>query len=206
LKFRANRRRRAISEIMGALIMIAMTLVAGSAAFGWINGQAGASERQYGNSVAAGVNNLREHFTLVSTQFTGTGGGGSCSGVVPNRVCTGASLWLYNTGQVTLTLFSIQVQSPSSCSTNCLNIIYTSSGYTAYNGASVLVCPNTPGYSPSAQTIAIGTMGTASAATPFTITIPNCSGVNDLYVGQSYTITLTGVYQNTVAAQLTVSG
>jgi len=185
--------------------MVAVTLVAGAAVFGFVNGQAGVSEQSYGNSVAGGVNFSREHFTLVSTQFTGTGAGNACNGAP--RVCTGASLWVYNTGQVTLTLSSISVKSTSPCSSNCLNIVYTSTAYSAYNTAgTLLVCPDTPGYSPSAQTIAIGTMGTSSTSTPFTVTIPSCAGVNNIYVGQSYTVSLAGQYGNVVSAQMTASG
>ena len=60
-----ERKRRADSEVMGTRLMVAVTLVAGATVFGFVNGQAAASESQYGASVAINVNSLKEHFVIL---------------------------------------------------------------------------------------------------------------------------------------------
>ena len=203
LKRKLSRNRVAVSELVGTLIMVAITLVAGAAAFGWVNGQAGVSENVYGQSAAAGSNYLREHFAPVTSTFGGTGAGGTCSGTLPNRVCTTASFWVFNNGQLAFTLSSLQIQSPKG-SPNYLYIVYTATGFTAYSsptGPTISCSPSTPGFSPT-TTVPIGTL----SSTPYSVTIPNCNGVNDIFVGQSYIITMTGLYGNVVSYQLTANG
>jgi len=213
LKRKLSRKRVAVSELIGTLLMVAITLIAGAAAFGWVNGQAKTSEIAYGQNAAAGVNYLQEHFAPIASTFTGTGGG-ACSG--SPDACTVANFWIFNNGRVSFTLSTLQIQ--SACTPNnppqCyyLNIIYTSpttsqpSGtFTAYNsaGASLGCTPNTPGFSvPSTNPVAIGTL----SQSPYSVTVPACSGVNDIVVGQGYVITMTGLYGNVVQFQVTANG
>jgi flagellin-like protein len=120
----SGRKRRAVSEVLATLMMIAITLVAGAAVIGWVNGQAGNSEQAYGNSAANNINNLNERFTPESQVFSNTAGlacnGPSGSGGA-GVGCTSASFYLYNDGSVTFTLYSIRIVSTSS--SNPLNII-----------------------------------------------------------------------------------
>jgi len=122
-------KRRAISELMATLLMVTVTLIAGAAVLGWVNGQAGSSEKAYGNSAAQNINYLNERFTAESQVFTNNAGG-ACNG--PNGAggagagCTGASFYLYNDGSVTFTLYSIQIVTQSSSNPNQLNIVYYS--------------------------------------------------------------------------------
>ena len=44
LRFGRAAKRRAISELVGTLLMVAITLVAGAAAFSWVNSQTTSSE------------------------------------------------------------------------------------------------------------------------------------------------------------------
>jgi len=158
---RLTKRRVGISDLFGSLLMIAITLVAGVAAFGWINGQAATSERAYGNSVGNNINLLNERFTVVTQTFYAGVGSPCTAGTSPNFQCTGASFWIYNNGQAAFNLTYIQAQNltdipPTAANPNPLNIIfYTVSntgcavgtqncGFTAYNKAGTAVtCANT---------------------------------------------------------------
>jgi flagellin-like protein len=156
-----KRRRSAISDLFGSLLMIAITLIAGVAAFGWINGQAATSEKAYGNSVGNNINLLNERFTVVTQTFYAGGGGACTAGISPNFQCDGASFWIFNNGQAGFNLSTIQVRNltdiPSTAANpNPVNIIfYTASntgcpvgtqtcGFAAFNKAGTsLTCSNT---------------------------------------------------------------
>jgi hypothetical protein len=183
--------------------MVAITLVAGAAVFGWVNGQAGTSESAYGQSAAAGINYLREHFAPVTYTFTGPAGV-ACSGAP--KVCTIGNFWVFNNGQLSFILASMQIQSAVGApASNFLNIVYTPTGFTAYNsaGTAISCSPSTPGFSvPTNSPIPVG----ALSSTPYSATIPVCAGVNNIVVGQGYVVTMTGVYTNVVQFQLTANG
>lgn len=201
MKLSVKKQRVATSELMGALIMIAITLVAGAAVFGWVNGQAGSSENAYGQSAAASANYLREHFAPVTSTFTGAGGA-ACSGAP--KVCTIANFWIFNNGQLSFTLATLQIQSAIGAASP-LNIIYTPTTFTAYNagGTSLGCAPATPGFSvPGTNPIPAGTLSSSA----YSITIPACIGVNSIVVGQGYIITMTGLYGNVIQYQLTANG
>lgn len=87
-------RRRGISELVGSLLAIAMTLIAGAAVFGYVNSQAGVSEVAYGNSVGANVGYLNENFKVIDMYFPST---------------TEVSFWLYNVGGGPLLLSSVRL-------------------------------------------------------------------------------------------------
>ena len=194
MKFRVNKRRRAISEIMGALIMVAMTLIAGSAAFGWINGQARTSETQYGNSVAGGVNFLREHYSIVSTQFSNAGGA-ACSG--SPRTCTTATFYVFNNGQLTMNISSIIIQPAGLAWT----LTFKTAAYTQSGCSIPAISPN---QKLSGNLLPVNTLSSGSYS-PFSVAIPGCYNTG-MVVGQSYILTLVGVYGSTVQTQQTVSG
>jgi flagellin-like protein len=89
-----RRKRVAISEILATLIMIAITLIAGAAVFGWVNGEIGVSAGAVGSNVAVNVNYLREHEVISLVNF-------------PND--TSVSSWVYNTGMVELARYNLSV-------------------------------------------------------------------------------------------------
>jgi flagellin-like protein len=221
-------KRAGLSEITGTLIMIAVTLIAGAAVFGWVNGQAGNSETAYGTSVANNVNFLNEKFVEVAQTFTGTGVGGVCSGgTSPNFRCTGANFWMYNNGRVSLTIYSIQIKNltdipGSALNPNPLNIRFyadasgcpsSSCGFIAYNKAGTsTLCSSTTGA--NGITYSGGVVPTLSTSTlsssAYAITMPTgvtCSaGAQYLYDGIAYTFTFTGLYGNTYSSTITVNG
>ena len=83
---------------MGSLIMIAITLIAGAGAFGFVNGQTGVAAGQIGNSVANNANYLREKETIGLVNFDNN---------------TGLSIYTYNGGAETLTLNTIILKGPA---------------------------------------------------------------------------------------------
>jgi len=127
LKIKASKK-RAVSELMGTLLMVTITLVAGAAVFGWINSQASTSETAYGQSVANNVDFLQERFALVTQSFSLNGV--ACSGgTAPNYQCNQLSFWVYNSGAVVFTLYTVRIQNltdiPSSAANkNPLNIVF----------------------------------------------------------------------------------
>jgi len=93
----------AISEVFGSLIMIAVTLIAGIAAFGFINGQAGNSARAVGNNAATNVNFLNEREVVVYAT------------VVGSTPSASANVWVYNSGVITpLTISQVLIFQGSS--------------------------------------------------------------------------------------------
>ena len=78
-------RKKAVSEVLGSLIMIAITLVAGAAVFGFVNGQAGISAQAVGASAASNINFLNERETLIY-------------GTMLNS--SSAQVWVYNNGAI----------------------------------------------------------------------------------------------------------
>ena len=100
------RRRIGVSEVVGSLVMIAITLIAGTAAFGYVNGQTGVAAGQIGNSVANNVNYLREKTTIALVNFDNN---------------TGVSVYIFNNGAEVLTIASLIIVGPTCVgSTNCL--------------------------------------------------------------------------------------
>jgi flagellin-like protein len=232
LKLSGHKKRRGLAEIVGTLIMVAITLVAGAGVFGWINGQAGSSENAYGQSVANNVNFLKERFVPVSQTFTGAGAGNSCSGgTSPNFQCTGVNFWIYNNGQVAFTLYTIQIRNLtniplSAANHNPLNILFYSvctvssstCGFEAYNKAGTsTVCssnaalPTQNGFfqGPGVSVPAVLAQNTLSP-NAYQITMPTgitCSaGAQYLFDGIVYTVTFSGLYGNTFQTTLTVNG
>jgi hypothetical protein len=88
-KFRQRKARSklAVSEIMGAIVLIAITLAIGFAAWAWSASAAASSERSYGTSIGSNINYLKEDFNIVNVNFSST-----------NKV----TVWFYNTGNVTV--------------------------------------------------------------------------------------------------------
>jgi len=202
------RRRRALSELVGTLLMVGITLVAGFAIFGFVNGQAGVSENQYGESVANNVNYLRENFVLVNVQFSYNGAACSLSG--GQHYCNQVAVSIYNNGAVTLNikqivLDTLSTTSVSGASVPALYLNATTASTTAYSTNPPV---GTAKYSCTGSGIP-STAITQSAVPPkvFTVTLPTCVGLTSgIMDGGAYQIQVVGAFGNVVAAQVTASG
>jgi flagellin-like protein len=191
LKFFKGRRRRAISELVASVLTIAITIMAGAAVFGFVNGQAGVNEKQYGQSVGAVVDQMQERFVVFDLSV-----GTSSMGI-----------WVYNTGQTDLQLVSIRVYNTTNPSTLNIMYNYTTSGQTKtdyvydLNGPSS--CKNS---ATSIETPAVSTIDTKITQTGFiTLTLPSSQSGCPSY-GQSfkskvtYSVTVLALYGNVETA------
>ena len=195
------KRRHAVSELVGTLLMISITLVAGAAVIGWVNGQAGSSEQAYGANVNANVNYLREHFVIVNIQFPSL----NCAGTSPNRYCNQMQISIFNNGALVDSISSITVVN----SLGVLDVNLTRSTSSPHPPGAF--CANGSGCSitPLLSTTSITTGATQSPLT-FTVNLPTSSGACSASLcfstGSFYTVQVLGIYGYLAQVQLTASG
>ena len=196
MRYRGDRRRVAASEIIGAMLAIAITLVAGAAAWGFVRSQAGASEGALNINAVATNNMLSEHFAITTMYF------GS-----PNST-TSTTFWLYNTGSLTFQVYSVRLYD----SAGLINLLYSSTGSGGskadyvYDLKSVLTtqCKTAASSyeSPSVTTTNVKTTNEQF----YTLTIPptasSCPSYGQTFgvaaSGTTYTVVVTGIYGNSV--------
>lgn len=164
-------KRAGISELMATVLTIAITLIAGAALFGYVNGMAANSESAIGVSNANNVNFLNERFVSTDMGFSGT---------------SSAVIWVYNNGNVTLGLKQITLFDSTK---NSLYVVYnnTPSG----SGCGSISSPKNgaaPGFN-------FGSTGTKipAGSNPYKITLnlpASCSFVS----GTTYYVSVLGLY------------
>ncbi len=100
-KIRKNRRSKlAVSEIIGAILLIAVTLVIGFAAWAWASGAAASSESSLGNSVSCNILYMKENFVIVNANFSSTNS---------EKV----TVWFYNNGNTTVYIQDLWISNSS---------------------------------------------------------------------------------------------
>ncbi|MDG6899607.1 MAG: hypothetical protein JRN59_00245 [Nitrososphaerota archaeon] len=139
-------RRRAISELVASVLLIAITLITGFAVWGYVDNQAGTAEQAYGQSVGATANYLQEKFVVVSMDLSA----GSA-----------ATVWLYNNGNVPLQL--VQVRLYDSAKKIDLLYNYTVSGSTKTDNVYDLLSTSTGECKTAASTYESPLLSTADA-------------------------------------------
>lgn len=172
------------------MLAIAMTLIAGAAAWGYVRMQAGSSENALQSNALATNDMLSEHFGVVDMYF-GTN--------------TSTTYWIYNTGTLTYQTFSVRLFG----SGGLVNILYnyTDSGGTrtdyvydlrsTQNGLCGTAASSYESPSLTGETVRTTNSGL------YTLTIPSalsgCPSFGQTFVsGTTYTIVVTGVYGNSV--------
>jgi hypothetical protein len=172
------RRRIALSEVVGALLSLAITVIAGAAVFGYVNTQAGVTERQYGASVGGTVQFLEERFTVVQLNYTSSK----------------VTIWLYNMGQINLSPVQILVYNNGR------------STYLMYNATTVVSYGPKPCTAPASgneNPVLWNPRTSTGLAVPIqtvqkvTLTLPSCSGAS-FVSGTTYTVSILGVNGNVV--------
>lgn len=185
-------RRRAVSEVTGSMLMIAITLVAAFAVWGYINSQAQISGLAYASKVGARIGYLEENFVVPEMGWSGT------SSVV---------VWVYNIGSINLQLVEAHLYD----SAKTIDLVYSINGGTDYvkdysagstSGCSIVA---TSYESPTLSSFSLAITNTNT----LTLTIPPSSAVptgqtcnsfgKTLTSGDTYTVVLLGYYGNTVA-------
>jgi hypothetical protein len=105
----SSKKRRGISELVGTMLTISITLLAGFAVFGYVNSQAIVSETQYGQAVGQTVQYLEERFVVAQFAFSA----GSLT------------IYLYNNGNVKLQVVQIELYNSNKTVTD---LVYSASG------------------------------------------------------------------------------
>ena len=210
-------KRAGIAEITGSLLMIALTIVAGAAVFGWAITQAGVSEGALGQNAAQQANYYHESFVLVSVQFSYNGGACQVSG--GNTWCNQVSVAVYNNGGVALTVQNIVLASASTVSASgssvpklSVSLSLTSAAAGTYNMPSY-TCGSTSGPPPtvSENLLSSGVSEPiameSSPPTVFTFTLPtSCAPTSGILDGALYSVQVVGLYGNIVTSQVTANG
>jgi flagellin-like protein len=199
-------RRAGISELMATILLVAVTLIAGAALFGYVEGQASVAESNSGAQAAANINAANEKFSIQVLIICGGSGPPPTTCVNKNTV----TLYVYNSGTVDLTIASILIRSSTG---NSFAVQVTDKASCGPNTPNSPPNPVIPCYvdtnNPTCDSNVPSEGFTATGVQPesyisnvplpfYTFSIQSsCSG--SLGVGTSYTVTLTGIYSNQVS-------
>jgi flagellin-like protein len=181
VKFLRRGGRKGVSEIVASMLLIALTLVAGFALFGFVRGQASASELSYAQSVGGTNQYLSERFTVTLLAFTSSA----------------VSIYLYTNGQVPSQIAQVEVYGPTRLS---MDIVYDANHVTVSNPPS---CAGQSAASSSNESPMLGTgAGSFLDKVNFpgivTLTLPSCSGLS-FQAGNTYFVKVLGQYGNTAS-------
>jgi len=175
------RRRHGVSEVEGAVLTIAITLIAGAALFGYVNDEAAVNEQKYGQAVGGTVNFLNERFAVVNMAFPSS-----------NAV----DIWLYNDGQLNLQVAQITLHDGSESQMNLAYPGYSSSTSTETANGGFCNSINVPGSSLTTNPT-LSSVSAGAGTTPIEITLQLPSGCA-LTSGLTYDVSVLGVYGNVV--------
>lgn len=180
--------RRAASEAIGAMLAIAMTLIAGAAAWSFARNQAGASEGALLTNQLNTNDMLSEQFQVVTMYFGST---------------TSATFVTYNTGTITDQIASVRFYD----SAGLINLWFNSTGTGAskadyvYDLRSTLAAKCKTAASSYESPSVTKTTVHATDEEFYTITIPgtttNCPSFGQtVSTTTTYTVSVTGIYGN----------
>jgi flagellin-like protein len=172
-------RRRGVSEIVATVVTIAITIIAGAAVFGYVNGAAGVNESKLANSVGGNVQYLEERFSVVQLNYSSST----------------VTVWLYNMGQVNLS--PVQVLVYNNGRSNYL--LYNATKIISYKPSSCTTAASTTYENPLMWNPKTGS-GLSSAVqtvTKLTLALPVCSGAS-FSSGSTYTVSVLAVNGNLV--------
>lgn len=178
------RRRRGISELVGTVLTIAITIMAGSAVFGYVNGQAGVSEQAYGQSALGAVEALKESYVPFNMVFTSTT----------------VSVYFYNSG--TTAFYPVQLTIYDGA--KALDVLYSPTQFVNLNNPSG--CTKSPSssylsqplYNPAASSQPSNVYGLAQGGISYITLTLTCSLTFNTS-GTIYYLLVTGLYGNTVS-------
>jgi len=189
----ASRKRAAISEQLGAVLLIAITISSGAAVFGYVNTQARVSEARYANSVGATDNFLAENFKIIDMYFA---------------TSSQLGVWVYNIGATTYSPLSVRVYD----SAGLINVLFNYTGTTTKVDR-VYDLKASPTFFFSTCRATGSTYESPTLSTVLTklqnaqlllLTIPptttSCPSYGQTFAtGTAYTVVVTGVFGNVVS-------
>jgi hypothetical protein len=199
--------------------MIALTIIAGAAVFGWAITQAGTSEGALGQSAAKQANYYSESFVAVSVQFSYNNGvtTSACPSSGGQNWCNQVSVAVYNNGGVGLTVQSINLVNATYKSASgsvvpklSMTLSLASATTGTYNVPSY-TCGSTSGAGSSESLLSSGVSEPiATESTPptvFTFTLPSsCATTSTILDGALYSVQIVGLYGNVVTSEVTANG
>ncbi|MDG6990378.1 MAG: hypothetical protein JRM99_03030 [Nitrososphaerota archaeon] len=175
---------------MATVLTIAITVIAGAAVWGYVNGQAGVSGGQYAQAVGATNEYLQERFVVPQVAFLSGGQ---------------VDVYFYNDGRIQFQITQIQVYTLSGV-TPSTDVIFSATGATdlLHSGCTVSTPSSVEspvvGTGTGAFSLAIGSV----TSTPLLLTLPNssmnpsCPASPTWTSGMAYYFKVTGLYGNQV--------
>ena len=165
--------------MISTVLLIAMTLVAGFAIFGYVNAQAGVSELSYAQSVGGTMSFLQERFVPSLVTFTSST----------------ITVYIYTNGQIPSQFAQIEVYGPTR---SAMDVVYTANVVTVTNPASCRgqTAASTSNESPMLGTGASDLSVKVNYVGSIVLTLPSCSGLS-FQAGNTYFVALLGRYGNT---------
>lgn len=179
LRFRCHKR-RAVSELVATMLLLAMTVVAGFALFGFVRAEAGSSELSYAQNVGGTIQYLQEAFVVPQVSYSSSS----------------VTIYVYTSGEVPTQLAQVEVFGPSRAA---MDVIFDASHVTVNAPAS---CAGQTAAGSSNEQPLLGaaqadfSSGVNSVAT-VVLTLPSCSGLA-FSPGTTYFVELLGVAGDTV--------
>ena len=173
------RKRKGVSEIISAILLIAMTLVAGFAVFGYVRLQANISELSYAQSVGGTESYLQERFVTALVAYTSST----------------VTIYIYTNGMLPTQLAQVEVFGPTRAA---MDVVYDANHVVVTNPP---VCRGQSAASSSNESPMLGT-GTGTLSVKINnvgsvvLTLPTCSGLT-FTAGNIYTVKLLGINGNT---------
>lgn len=174
-----RRKRKGVSDLIATMLLLAMTLVAGFALFGFVRAQANVSELSYAQSVGGTMSYLQERFVIPLVTYT------------TNTI----TVYVYTDGQIPTSLAQVEVFGPSR---SAMDVVYDQSEVTVSNPPS---CQGKTTATVSNESPMLGT-GVSSLSVKvnyvasIVLTLPSCPGMS-FQPGDVYFVSLLGVDGNT---------
>jgi hypothetical protein len=151
LKKGRHRSRLAASEVMGAVIMLGVTITVGFAAWAWARNAASASEKGFAGAIQTNIDCLNENFVITSVNF-------SSSASKLNLV----TVWYFDNGQGGVTIASLSISNTTNAytftTTQASTTIATGTGTQNQAGQAIIAVPSTSGFS-AGQKVELNTQG-----------------------------------------------
>jgi flagellin-like protein len=113
-KRRSKESRRAASEVMGVIILLALTIAVGFAAWAWARSAASVSEKSFGSAINNDISCLNENFVITNVNFSSSN----------NQKVT---VWFFNNGSANVNI-SITTISNSTWSYSSTSIVAVKTG------------------------------------------------------------------------------
>ena len=161
------------------MLLLAMTIIAGFALFGFVQNQAGLSELSYAQSVGGTMSYLQERFVTSLVTYT----------------ATTVTIYIYTNGQIPSQFTQVNVYGPTRAA---MNIVYDANHVTVSSPSS---CAGQTAATSSNESPMLGTSSSSfsvkvNVVSSIVLTLPTCSGLS-FTAGNTYFFALLGKNGNT---------